>query len=185
MATLEQQFRSRVSAFLRRTSLRPTTFGLKALGDPNLLRQIDRGRSPSLRTADRVLEFMTAYDQRPVRGPGSAPARAGARVVVTGTKRTRRRSREMIEQPMEHGTSPPTRFLRLPEVQGRTGLSRSTIYVRLGRGSLSSAGLAGLERAVGWVEAEIDEWIRERIEESRGEGRLGGRMLRSEEGEEE
>ena len=37
----------------------------------------------------------------------------------------------MTENPMEQRTNPPTRFLRLPEVQGRTGLSRSTIYVRL------------------------------------------------------
>ena len=83
MATLEQQFRSRVSAFLRRTGLRPTTFGLKALGDPNLLRQIDRGRSPSLRTADRVLEFMTAYDRDPSWWSGPTAVRAGAQVVVT------------------------------------------------------------------------------------------------------
>ena len=62
METLEQQFNSRVSAFLGRTGLRPTTFGMKALGDPNLMRQIDGGRSLSLRTADRVLAFMADYD---------------------------------------------------------------------------------------------------------------------------
>ena len=78
----------------------------------------------------------------------------------------------MIEQPMEHGTSPPTRFLRLPEVQGRTGLSRSTIYVRLGQGRFPRPVSLG-SRAVGWVEAEIDEWIRERIEESRGRDASG------------
>ena len=40
MATLEKQFNTRVIGFLRRTGLRPTTFGKKALGDPNLIRQI-------------------------------------------------------------------------------------------------------------------------------------------------
>lgn len=166
MATLEQQFRSRVSAFLRRTSLRPTTFGQKALGDPNLLRQIDRGRSPSLRTADRVLEFMTAYDRDP--SGGRDPPRPGQdRRSWSRAKSTRSRSGEMTEQPMEHKTNPPTRFLRLPEVQDRTGLSRSTIYVRLGQGRFPRPVSLG-ERAVGWVEAEVDEWIRERIEESRG-----------------
>ena len=62
METLEQQFNSRVRVFLGRTGLSPTTFGMKALGDPNLMRQIDGGRSLSLRTADRVLAFVADYD---------------------------------------------------------------------------------------------------------------------------
>ena len=45
METLEQQFDSRVRVFLGRTGLSSTTFGMKALGDPNLMRQIDGGRS--------------------------------------------------------------------------------------------------------------------------------------------
>ena len=65
-------------------------------------------------------------------------------------------------------TTPPTRFLRLPDVQARTGLSRSTIYVRLGEGRFPRAVSLG-SRAVGWIEAEVDEWIRERIAESRGD----------------
>ena len=62
METLEQQFDSRVRVFLGRTGVSPTTFGMKALGDPNLMRQIDGGRSLSLRTADRVMAFMEAYE---------------------------------------------------------------------------------------------------------------------------
>ena len=62
METLEQQFDSRVSAFLGRTGVSPTTFGLKALGDAHLMRQLDGGRSLSLRTADRVLAFVADYD---------------------------------------------------------------------------------------------------------------------------
>lgn len=62
METLEGQFISRVSAFLRRSGLSPTAFGKKALGDPNLMRQIGRGRSPSLRTADRILAFIAEQD---------------------------------------------------------------------------------------------------------------------------
>ena len=57
--TLEDQFISRVSAFLGRSDLSPTAFGQKAVGDPNLMRQIARGRSPSLRTADRILAFIS------------------------------------------------------------------------------------------------------------------------------
>jgi len=35
---------------------------MKALGDPNLMREIGRGRSPSLRTADRILAFIAEHD---------------------------------------------------------------------------------------------------------------------------
>ena len=72
----------------------------------------------------------------------------------------------MSEQPMEQRTNPPTRFLRRPEVTARTGLSRSTIYRRLAGGSFPKPLSLGA-RAVGWIEAEVDEWIRQRIAESR------------------
>ena len=62
------------------------------------------------------------------------------------------------------------RILRLPEVQRRTGLSRSTIYVRLDQGRFPKPVSLGA-RAVGWIESEVDEWIRERIAESRGDSR--------------
>ena len=58
------------------------------------------------------------------------------------------------------------RFLRLPEVLARTGLSRSTIYVRLDQGRFPKPVSLGA-RAVGWIEAEVDQWIRERIDQSR------------------
>ena len=58
------------------------------------------------------------------------------------------------------------RILRLPEVQRRTGLSRSTIYVRLDQGRFPKPVSLGA-RAVGWIESEVDEWIREQIAASR------------------
>jgi len=60
------------------------------------------------------------------------------------------------------------RFLRLPDVMARTGLSRSTIYVRLEQGRFPRPVSLG-SRAVGWVEAEVDEWMRERIAASRND----------------
>ncbi len=60
------------------------------------------------------------------------------------------------------------RFLRLPEVLARTGLSRSTIYVRLDQGRFPRPVSLGA-RAVGWIEAEVDEWMGERIDESRSD----------------
>lgn len=74
---------------------------------------------------------------------------------------------------IERKTCGQVRFLRLPEVLARTGLSRSTIYVRLDEGRFPRpVSLGG--RAVGWIESEVDEWIRERIDESRvGDQRAG------------
>ena len=64
----------------------------------------------------------------------------------------------MTEQPMEQRTNPPTRFVRLPEVVFRTGLSRSTIKVRLAEGRFPRPVLLG-GRAVGWIEAEVDALV--------------------------
>ena len=76
--------------------MRPTTLGLKALGNPNLIRQIEGGHLPSLRTAGRVLSFVSASESEP-RGV-------------------------------------------------RTGLSRATIYARIGQDRFPSGGPAGRAR---------------------------------------
>ncbi len=60
------------------------------------------------------------------------------------------------------------RILRLPEVMTRTGLSRSTIYLRISQGIFPKPVSLGA-RAVGWVEAEIQEWLERQIETSRKE----------------
>ncbi|MDB4222360.1 AlpA family transcriptional regulator [Granulosicoccus sp.] len=58
------------------------------------------------------------------------------------------------------------RILRLPEVKKLTGLSRSTIYLRMANREFpESISLGG--RAVGWLEQDVYEWIVERIEQSR------------------
>ena len=62
----------------------------------------------------------------------------------------------------------PTRIVRLPDVQARTGLSRSTIYVRVAAGSFPKPVQLGA-RAVGWIESEVDAWIRQQIAASRCE----------------
>lgn len=59
-----------------------------------------------------------------------------------------------------------TTILRLPTVKDRTGLSRSTIYLRISKGSFPApVSLGG--RAVGWIEAEIQDWLEKQIESSR------------------
>ena len=71
METLEGQFISHFTTFLGRSGVSPTAFGTKAVGDPNLMRQI--GRSPSLRTADRILAFIAEHDE--ASGGGRDPPR--------------------------------------------------------------------------------------------------------------
>ncbi|MBG57473.1 MAG: AlpA family transcriptional regulator [Porticoccus sp.] len=57
-------------------------------------------------------------------------------------------------------------ILRLPEVKARTGLSRSSIYLRMAHdGFPRSVSLGG--RAVGWLEADIENWLDEQISQSR------------------
>ena len=57
-------------------------------------------------------------------------------------------------------------ILRLPSVRARTGLSRSTIYLRMSEGSFPKPIALG-GRAVGWIEAEINDWLNQQIEASR------------------
>lgn len=57
-------------------------------------------------------------------------------------------------------------ILRLPTVKARTGLSRSTIYLRISAGQFPKPINLGY-RAVGWLESEIDAWLSSRVAESR------------------
>lgn len=54
-------------------------------------------------------------------------------------------------------------ILRLNQVKDRTGLSRSGIYQKMTDGDFPKSISLGL-RAVGWLEAEVEKWIQERIE---------------------
>jgi len=58
------------------------------------------------------------------------------------------------------------RFVRLPAVMAITGLSRSTIYVRIQEGRFPTAVSLG-GRAVGWVEEEVNRWVLDRVAEAR------------------
>ncbi|MBV9841107.1 MAG: AlpA family transcriptional regulator [Sphingomonadaceae bacterium] len=50
------------------------------------------------------------------------------------------------------------RILRMREVQHRTGLSRTTIYRRMGAGTFPSNIPLGAN-SCGWYESEIESWI--------------------------
>ncbi|MDR3055844.1 MAG: AlpA family transcriptional regulator [Zoogloeaceae bacterium] len=55
---------------------------------------------------------------------------------------------------------------RLPAVKSKTGLSRSTIYLKVSNGEFPPPISLGA-RAVGWIESEIDAWLDAQIEKSR------------------
>jgi prophage regulatory protein len=57
-------------------------------------------------------------------------------------------------------------ILRLPNVKASTGLSRSTIYLRISQGTFPKPVKLG-GRAVGWVQTEVQEWLQRQIEASR------------------
>lgn len=57
-------------------------------------------------------------------------------------------------------------ILRLPAVKQSTGLSRSTIYLRVAEGTFPRpVSLGG--RTVGWLENEVQEWLQRRVAASR------------------
>lgn len=55
-----------------------------------------------------------------------------------------------------------TKILRLPDVKERTGLSRSTIYLRVANSKFPKPIPLG-GRAIGWLEEDIENWLEEQI----------------------
>ncbi|MCP4458572.1 MAG: AlpA family transcriptional regulator, partial [Cytophagales bacterium] len=54
---------------------------------------------------------------------------------------------------------------RLPRVRQITGLSRSTIYERIPKGTFPKQIRIG-SNSVGWLASEIESWIDERVKDS-------------------
>ncbi|MGO8973203.1 MAG: helix-turn-helix transcriptional regulator [Steroidobacteraceae bacterium] len=65
---------------------------------------------------------------------------------------------------------PNERALRLRQVSELTGLGRSMIYQMQAEGRFPQRIKLG-ERAVGWLESEVRDWLATRIETSRGNQR--------------
>ena len=60
------------------------------------------------------------------------------------------------------------KILRRPEVEKVTGLCRSTIYAKMEDGTFPKP-IKLSERSVGWLEHEVQEWLKNRISDSRKE----------------
>ena len=57
------------------------------------------------------------------------------------------------------------KVLRLPSVKELTGLSRSTIYLRIKKDEFPKPISLG-DRAVGWLEKDIEDWLEQKIKDS-------------------
>ncbi|MGN7975444.1 helix-turn-helix transcriptional regulator [Serratia sp. 22264] len=60
----------------------------------------------------------------------------------------------------------PKILIRLPEVQRRTGFSKAWLYRLVSLRRFPSAVKIGA-RSIAFVESEVDDWINQRIDESR------------------
>ncbi|MCB4860764.1 hypothetical protein K7W03_14305 [Sphingobium sp. PNB] len=52
---------AKIEAFCAKHSIPPTTFGRLAVGDGNLIPGLRKDRSMTLRTGQRVIDFMATY----------------------------------------------------------------------------------------------------------------------------
>ena len=72
--------------------------------------------------------------------------------------------------PVKPLRDPNERALRLSQVSELTGLGRSMIYQMQAEGRFPQRIKLG-ERAVGWLESEVRDWLATRIETSRDKQR--------------
>ena len=56
--TLLETFCAEVESYLKKTEVRPTAFGVAAVGDPSFVFDIREGRQPRLGMVDRVTTFI-------------------------------------------------------------------------------------------------------------------------------
>lgn len=60
----DMDFQLQIEDFMRRHSLTPTTFGLWAMNDSRFVFDLKNGRSCSLATVSRVLDFMEKHEAK-------------------------------------------------------------------------------------------------------------------------
>ncbi len=60
----------------------------------------------------------------------------------------------------------PESFIRLKKVEDRTGLKKSMVYDLMSKDEFPKSIKIG-DRAVAWIESEVDQWIQNKIPESR------------------
>lgn len=61
MIPTDAEMLAKIEAFCAENEIPPTTFGRLAVGDGNLIPGLRRDRSMTLRTGQRIIDFMTGY----------------------------------------------------------------------------------------------------------------------------
>ena len=61
------------------------------------------------------------------------------------------------------------KIIRLPAVKEKTGLSRSSIYLRMTKNDFPKSISLG-DRAIGWLESDIEQWLDDKIAASKSAG---------------
>jgi len=72
-----------------------------------------------------------------------------------------------IEPPASDLLNMSHQVLRLPEVIAETGLSKSTIYLRISEGTFPGQFALGSSRSSGWLKREIDGWVQLQVDNQR------------------
>lgn len=65
--TLHQQIVNEIDAFLARTGMTPTRFGVESVGDRSFVTRVRAGRQLRTDTIEAMRTYMRAHDSRPPR----------------------------------------------------------------------------------------------------------------------
>ena len=68
MINVSNKFLNDVEAAIERHDYHVTHFGREAVGDPNFVFQVRDGRSPTMRTVERVYSFIRKLDEQKADG---------------------------------------------------------------------------------------------------------------------
>jgi len=85
MDTIAQTFLTEIERHLVQKNMDASTFGKLALGDPNFIFDLRKGRSPSTRTMEKVRAFMAAAKAEAA--PAPAPETSAAAKLITSPER--------------------------------------------------------------------------------------------------
>jgi hypothetical protein len=110
----ETELLERIQSFrARHNDMALTTFGRNATGNANLIKELEEGRSPSLRTVQRIVAYMEAAD-------ASAALRAKLDAPFDGP------APEEVDQPLPFSSAPVNRTGASSQTSSSTSSEPST-----------------------------------------------------------
>ena len=124
LETIGPSFLRRVEAFLKVTGIRPHVLGKDAPGDPSFVLRLERGRSPTLGTVDKVSDWM-ADNSSPAELEAVRAAVGDGAPAVPVDAALHEEKREMNEN---------TGFMKTSQVAAYLGLSPRTLESYRSRG---------------------------------------------------